>query len=85
MSLLIIPRVALRALGRNKARSDLTMLGIVTGVAAVIAMVSIGQGAQASVREQIAHVGTNLLFLSGLVPKMSEGSRLVATTLEVDR
>ena len=63
MSLLIILRVALRALARNKARSALTMLGIVIGVAAVIAMVSIGQGAQASVQEQIANVGTNLLFL----------------------
>jgi putative ABC transport system permease protein len=63
MNLLVIFRVAIRALGRNKARSALTMLGIVIGVAAVIAMVSIGQGAQASVQEQIANVGTNLLFL----------------------
>jgi putative ABC transport system permease protein len=63
MNLLVILRVALRALARNKARSTLTMLGIVIGVAAVIAMVSIGQGAQASVQEQIAKVGTNLLFL----------------------
>src|SRR5258706_13352467 len=63
MNLMVIFRVAIRALGRNKARSALTMLGIVIGVAAVIAMVSIGQGAQASVQEQIANVGTNLLFL----------------------
>src|SRR5262245_33054316 len=63
MNLLVILRVALRALARNKARSTLTMLGIVIGVAAVIAMVSIGQGAQASVQEQIAKVGTNLVFL----------------------
>ena len=63
MNFLVIFRVAIRALGRNKARSALTMLGIVIGVCAVIAMVSIGQGAQASVQEQIANVGTNLLFL----------------------
>jgi putative ABC transport system permease protein len=63
MNLLVIFRVAIRALGRNKARSALTMLGIVIGVGAVIAMVSIGQGAQASVQEQISNVGTNLLFL----------------------
>jgi putative ABC transport system permease protein len=63
MNLLVIFRVAIRALGRNKARSALTMLGIVIGVGAVIAMVSIGQGAQASVQDQIANVGTNLLFL----------------------
>ena len=67
MSLLMIIRIALRALTRNKMRSVLTMLGIIIGVAAVIAMVSIGQGAQASVQEQIANVGTNLLFV-GAVP-----------------
>lgn len=63
MNYLIIFRVAFRALARNKMRSALTMLGIIIGVAAVIAMVSIGQGAQASVQEQIASVGTNLLFV----------------------
>lgn len=58
-----IIRVAFRALARNKMRSALTMLGVIIGVAAVIAMVSIGQGAQASVQEQIASVGTNILFV----------------------
>jgi putative ABC transport system permease protein len=57
-------RVALDALGANKLRSGLTMLGITIGVAAVIALMSIGQGAQASITEQIASVGTNLLFIS---------------------
>ena len=63
MNFLIIFRVAFRALARNKMRSALTMLGVIIGVASVIAMVSIGQGAQASVQEQIASVGTNLLFV----------------------
>ncbi len=63
MNIFVIFRIAFRALARNKMRSALTMLGIVIGVAAVIAMVSIGQGAQASVQEQIASVGTNLLFV----------------------
>lgn len=63
MNILMIFRIAFRALARNKMRSALTMLGIIIGVAAVIAMVSIGQGAQASVQEQIASVGTNLLFV----------------------
>jgi putative ABC transport system permease protein len=63
MNILVIFRIAFRALARNKMRSALTMLGIVIGVSAVIAMVSIGQGAQASVQEQIANVGTNLLFV----------------------
>src|SRR4029450_9105959 len=64
MNLLMIIRVAFRALVRNKMRAALTMLGIIIGVAAVIAMVSIGQGAQASVQAQIEGIGTNLLFLS---------------------
>jgi putative ABC transport system permease protein len=63
MNIIVIFRIAFRALARNKMRSALTMLGIVIGVSAVIAMVSIGQGAQASVQEQIANVGTNLLFV----------------------
>src|SRR5438552_13886518 len=64
MNLLMIVRVAFRALVRNKMRAALTMLGIIIGVSAVIAMVSIGQGAQASVQAQIEGIGTNLLFLS---------------------
>jgi putative ABC transport system permease protein len=63
MNMIVIFRIAFRALARNKMRSALTMLGIVIGVSAVIAMVSIGQGAQAQVQEQIANVGTNLLFV----------------------
>ena len=64
MTLLMIIRVAFRALIRNKMRAALTMLGIIIGVSAVIAMVSIGQGASASVQAQIESIGTNLLFLS---------------------
>jgi len=60
----MIIRVAFRALVRNKMRAALTMLGIIIGVSAVIAMVSIGQGAQASVQAQIESIGTNLLFVS---------------------
>jgi putative ABC transport system permease protein len=56
-------RTALRALRRNKMRSALTMLGIVIGVAAVIAMVSIGRGADAAVQAQIRSLGTNLLMI----------------------
>ena len=57
-------KIALRALARNKARSILTMLGIVIGVAAVIAMVSLGQGAQEQVQQQIANMGSNMLIVS---------------------
>ncbi len=64
MDLLSIIRVAFRALQRNKMRAALTMLGIIIGVSAVVAMVSIGQGAQAAVQAQIDSIGTNLLFVS---------------------
>ena len=64
MNLLMIIRVAFRALQRNKMRAALTMLGIIIGVSAVVAMVSIGQGAQAAVAAQIDSIGTNLLFVS---------------------
>ena len=53
--------VALEALRANKLRSFLTMLGIVIGVAAVIAMVALGRGAQQSVKERISSLGTTLL------------------------
>ena len=61
MSLWVILKIALKALNRNKIRSILTMLGIIIGVAAVIAMVSLGQGAQRQVQEEIASMGTNTL------------------------
>src|SRR6202165_3419841 len=64
MDLVMIIRVAFRALVRNKMRAGLTMLGVIIGVSAVIAMVSIGQGASASVQAQIESIGTNLLFIS---------------------
>jgi len=63
MSPFIILRVALRALVRNKMRSFLTMLGVVIGVGAVIAMVAIGEGAKARVRATFASMGTNLLVV----------------------
>ena len=58
-----ILRIATDALMRNKMRSLLTMLGIIIGVGAVIAMVAIGQGAQASVDAQISSLGSNVLLL----------------------
>jgi putative ABC transport system permease protein len=57
-------RLALRALSRNKMRSALTMLGIIIGVGAVIAVVSIGQGAQYIVQQGIQAMGTNAVFIS---------------------
>ena len=56
--------LALREIRRNLMRSFLTILGIVIGVAAVITMVTIGEGATAQVRQQIANMGSNLLMIS---------------------
>src|ERR1044072_3921622 len=63
MDLLAIIRIAMRALARNKMRSALTMLGIIIGVGAVIAMVSVGQGAQRMVQDQISSMGSNMLYV----------------------
>jgi putative ABC transport system permease protein len=68
MDLMQIARIAMRAIARNKLRSSLTMLGIIIGVGAVIAMVGVGQGAQQQVQQQIAAMGSNLLYVgSGTV------------------
>ena len=64
MTLGMIFRIAWRALLRNKLRSLLTMLGIIIGVAAVIAMLSIGNGAQAAITESINKMGTNTVEIS---------------------
>ena len=79
-------RIALRALQINRMRSALTMLGIIIGVAAVIAMVAVGSGAESRIKEQIASIGSNLIIvLSGSVSTsgmhMGTGN---AQTLTVD-
>ncbi len=61
MTLFMISRVALRALGRNKMRTALTMLGMIIGVAAVITMVALGNGATQQIEEQVQSGGTNLI------------------------
>jgi len=56
-------RVALEAMMANKLRTALTMLGVIIGVAAVIALMSIGEGAQVSITQQISSMGTNMLVV----------------------
>ena len=63
MNFLISSRLAINAIGRNKMRSGLTMLGIVIGVGAVITMIAVGSGAKARVQEQIASLGSNVLVV----------------------
>jgi putative ABC transport system permease protein len=84
MNALASARIAVRALRVNKLRSILTMLGIIIGVAAVIAMVSVGSGAQARIAEQIQSLGSNMLVvLSGSINqggvRMGSGSQLTIT------
>jgi putative ABC transport system permease protein len=56
-------KAALRSLGKNKMRTFLTMLGIIIGVASVIAMLAIGQGSRESIQNQIATLGTNVIMI----------------------
>jgi putative ABC transport system permease protein len=76
-------RVALQGLAANKLRSSLTMLGIVIGVGAVIALLALGEGTQAAITEEIQGIGSNLIFI---MPGSEEGhgpgaTRSVADTL----
>lgn len=68
MRAVAISKIALRALFRNPLRTSLTMLGIIIGVGAVIAMVSVGNGAKAQIEAQIATLGQNtIMIMSGNV------------------
>jgi putative ABC transport system permease protein len=64
MDLISTLRVAFRALARNRMRTILTMLGIIIGIGAVIAMVGIGQGADQTIQKQLANLGSNMVFVS---------------------
>jgi putative ABC transport system permease protein len=64
MSPVMTFRIALKALGRNKLRTGLTMLGMIIGVGAVITLVAMGNGAQAMIEDQIKGAGTNLITVN---------------------
>jgi putative ABC transport system permease protein len=64
MRVLAVLRMSFWALGRNKMRSALTMLGIIIGVGAVISLVSIGEGARGLVEAQLQSIGTNIMYVS---------------------
>ena len=63
MNLLNLFKISIRAVANNKMRSFLSMLGIIIGVAAVIIMMSIGQGSKESIRQELSTMGTNLLTI----------------------
>jgi putative ABC transport system permease protein len=64
MSILMTLVIALKALNRNKMRTVLTMLGMIIGVGAVITMVALGRGAQATIEEQVKSAGTNVININ---------------------
>ncbi|HET9265423.1 MAG TPA: ABC transporter permease, partial [Vicinamibacterales bacterium] len=64
MSIIMTLRIALKALNRNKMRTVLTMLGMIIGVGAVIAMVGLGRGAQTTIEEQVKSAGTNMININ---------------------
>jgi putative ABC transport system permease protein len=75
-------RIALRGLAANKLRSALTMLGIIIGVAAVIALLSVGVGVQKLVADQLQSVGTNLLFvIPGTLSQQQTAGRSTMSSL----
>ena len=92
MSFFMIFRVALKALGRNKMRTALTMLGLIIGVAAVITMVALGTGAQNEIEAQIQSAGTNLIMVragnfsrGGISHGMGSSPRLKAADVDAIR
>ncbi|MDD4309588.1 MAG: ABC transporter permease [Candidatus Cloacimonetes bacterium] len=90
MSILGIIRIALKSLTRNKTRTFLTMLGIIIGVAAVITMLAIGQGAKKIVEDQVNSMGTNVIMVtvnfsqSGSNVRQAAGSGNLLEIADVD-
>ena len=81
MKLFNLLRIAWNAIMRNKMRSFLTMLGIIIGVGAVIAMVAIGQGSRQSIQDQISGMGSNMIVIRP-VSNVTGGARLDNTTVQ---
>lgn len=82
MSIINLFKIALRAIASNKLRSLLTMLGIIIGVASVITMLAIGQGSKASIRTQIAEIGSNMIMIQPGQDKGPGGARQDASDMQ---
>ena len=82
----MILAAAVQAIGRNKMRSALTMLGVFIGVAALIVMVAVGNGANEAVRRQIQSLGTNMVVVvpGALTTGGARGGFGSASTLSVE-
>lgn len=81
MGLFNLIMIALRALQRNKLRAFLTMLGIIIGVAAVIAMVAIGEGSKQSIQDQLSSMGSNMITIRPN-SNVAAGARLESTSVQ---
>ena len=75
-------KIALRAIAANKLRSFLTMLGIIIGVAAVIAMIAIGEGSKQSIQSNIASMGSNMINIRPGASRGHGGARQDASAME---
>ena len=82
MSIINLFKIALRAIASNKLRSLLTMLGIIIGVASVITMLAIGQGSKASIRTQIAEMGSNMIMIQPGQDRGPGGARQDASDMQ---
>lgn len=75
-------RIALKAIASNKMRSFLTMLGIIIGVASVIAMLAIGQGSTISIQQNIAEMGSNMIMIHPGADRGPGGARMSADDMQ---
>ncbi len=81
MNFIGLIRIAFKALMRNKLRAFLTMLGVIIGVASVIAMVAIGQGSKQSIQTQLSGMGSNMIVIRPN-SNVTGGARLDATSVQ---
>jgi putative ABC transport system permease protein len=87
VNLLVLFRLAMQSILKNRTRAMLTMLGIVIGVAAVIVMVAVGYGARSRIREQIDNLGTNMIVVTpgaSTAGGVSQGAQAFATLTLAD-
>lgn len=82
MNIFNLFRIALKAIGANKFRSFLTALGIIIGVASVIAMLAIGQGSKRSIKQQISEMGSNMIMIQPGEDKGPGGARQDASAMQ---
>jgi putative ABC transport system permease protein len=82
MNIINLIKIALKALSNNKMRGFLTMLGIIIGVASVITMIAIGQGASKGIQSQISEMGSNLIMIQPGGDMMRGGVRQSSSSME---